>query len=217
MSVMPPAVRALPVELYQLGRRVVRPRDAAGLYYNPRAEFRRLAEAGALRHLAHGYYLIPPQEALGDPRWRPEVEELALGVAASDHGEGVSLMGLSAARHHGAVPRAHATAWVAVPVNRRPLDAGVFGRIVFVARHLDRLDLVRARTTVVDGHATSVEQTIVDLARHPTWAGGADTAREAIVRLWPRADRVLLDDLAVAQRGQAALDRFRIAQADLGA
>lgn len=217
MSVMTTVVRALPVQLYQLGRRVVRPRDAAELYHNPRAEFRRLAEAGALHRLAHGYYLIPPQEALGEPRWRPPVEELALGIAVADHGEQAALMGLAAARHHGAVPRAHATAWVAVNVNRRPVDAGVYGRVVFVARDLARLDLVRVRTQVADGHATSVEQTIVDLARRPAWAGGAVPAGEAIARLWPRADQRLLDELAAAQRGQAALDRVRAAQAELGA
>ena len=217
MNVVKAAMRGLPVELYQLGRRVVRPRDAAGLYHNPRAEFRRLAEAGALRHLAHGYYLVPPQEALGDPRWRPPVEELALGIAVADHGEQAALMGLAAARHHGAVPRAHATAWVAVSVNRRPVDAGRYGRMVFVARDLASLDLVRARTEIADGHVTSVEQTIVDLARRPAWAGGADTAGEAIARLWPRADQRLLQELAAAQRGRAAIERVRAAQSELGA
>ncbi|QBI20754.1 hypothetical protein ER308_15080 [Egibacter rhizosphaerae] len=53
------SIRGLPLDLYRLGRRVVRPRDAEGLYRNPRAEFRRLADAGALRRVAHGYYLIP--------------------------------------------------------------------------------------------------------------------------------------------------------------
>ncbi|QBI20765.1 hypothetical protein ER308_15135 [Egibacter rhizosphaerae] len=61
------------------------------------------------------------------------------------------------------MPRAHATAWVAVPVIRRPVDGGVYGRVVFVSRDLDRLDLVRARTAIADGHVTSIEQTIVDL------------------------------------------------------
>jgi predicted transcriptional regulator of viral defense system len=199
----------VPADLAALGRRVLRPRDATALYRNPQAEFRRMAKTGVLRRIAHGYYLLPPLEQMGEPGWRPLVEHLALGVAVADHGDQAALMGLSAARHHGAVPRAHATAWIAIPVVRRPLDCGPYGRVVFVPRDLDRLDLVRAHTPVADGWVTSVEQTIVDLARRPDYGGGADLAHEVIEALWPRAEAGLVDELADQQRGRAALERVR--------
>lgn len=189
----------------------MRPRDAAGIYRNPAGEFARLARGGALARIAHGYYLIPPHEALGDTRWRPLVEHLALGVAVADHADRAALVGLSAGRHHRAVPRAHATAWVAVEVIRRPLDCGDYGRVVFVRRDLDRLDLVRARTPIADGLVTSIEQTIVDLARRPDYGGGEDTAIAAIGALWARADLGLVDELAAQQRARRALARTRAA------
>ncbi|QBI20755.1 hypothetical protein ER308_15085 [Egibacter rhizosphaerae] len=139
-----------------------------------------------------------------------------MGIAVADHGERAALMGLSAARYHGAVPRAHATAWVAVGVNRRPIDGGVYGRVVFVPRDLERLDLVRARTAIADGYVTGIEQTIVDLARRPAHGGGEDTAREAIARLWPRAETDRLDQLAREQRARAALNRVRVEQGAAG-
>jgi predicted transcriptional regulator of viral defense system len=168
-----------------------------------------MATRGPLRRVAHGYYLLPPLEHLDEPGWRPPVEHLALGIAVADHEDRAALMGLSAARHHGAVPRAHATAWVAIEAIRRPLDCGRFGRVVFVSRDLDRLDLVRARTPLADGWVTSVEQTVVDLARRPDYAGGPDLAREALSALWGRADEDLVDELASRQRGRAALLRLR--------
>ena len=47
-----------------------------------------------------------PQERLGDTRWKPNVEATALGVAQMDYGVAdVAVMGVSAARHHGAILR----------------------------------------------------------------------------------------------------------------
>ena len=205
MARLPP----MPTELLTLGRRVLRPRDAAGVYHNPAGEFRRLARGGALRRVAHGYYLLPPQEAAGDLGWRPEVEHLALGIAVADHGDRAALMGLSAARYHGAVPRAHATGWVAVAVSRRPLDCGRYGQVVFVRRDLDGLDLVAARTPITDGWVTSVEQTVVDLARRPNDVGGIEAAAQIAAVLLDRADETLVDELARAQRARSALARLR--------
>jgi predicted transcriptional regulator of viral defense system len=203
-----PSLR-IPPALVGLGRRVVRPRDGAAIYRNPQAEFRRMADRGFLRRIAHGYYLIPELGQLDDPSWRPPVEHLALGVAVADHEDRAALMGLSAARHHGAHPRAHATAWVAIEATRRPLDCGPFGLVVFVPRDLDRLDLVRAHTPLADGWVTSIEQTVVDLARRPDYAGGQDLAQEALSTLWPQADKDLVAELAQHQRGRAALERLR--------
>lgn len=192
------------------GNAVVRPQDAADLYSNPRAEFRRMEKTGALRRIAVGYYLIAPRASIGDPAWRPALEDLALGVAVADYGrDDAALMGLSAARYHGAVPRAYARAWVATSVSRRPLDAGRYGRITFVTRDVAALDLVRARSDLADGLVTSPEQTALDLMRRPAWGGGDRQAADALVRVLPRCDDDLLDALAEAQRGRAALDRAR--------
>lgn len=196
-------------ELLALGRRVVRPQDATELYSNPRAEFRRMERTGVLRRVATGYYVVSPQERVGDPSWRPPLEDLALGVAVADYGDDAALMGLSAARSHGAVPRAHASAWIAADVSRRAIDGGNFGRIIFVMRDVGTLDIVRSRTSLATGWITSVEQTALDLMRQPSWADGWDAAAQAVARLLPRCDAELLDDLAAAQRGRAAVSRAR--------
>jgi hypothetical protein len=121
----------------------------------------------------------------------------------------VALMGLSAARIHGAVPRALAVAVVAVPKQRPSLrllrpDA----EVIFVTRDVGRLDLERTRTGLGDGWVTSVEQTVLDLAARPALGGLADAADEAVRALLPRADRDLLADLARGQRLRASLDRL---------
>ena len=168
-----------------------------------------MERTGALRRVAVGYYVVTPPANIGDHDWRPPLEDLALGIAVADYGDDAALMGLTAARYHGAVPRAHAMAWVATAVSRRRLDAGHYGRITFVTRDVHDLDLVRARTSLATGWVTSVEQTALDVMRRPDWAGGPRAADEAIIRLLPRCDDDLLEDLAAAQRGRAALVRAR--------
>ena len=66
------------------GNRVLRPRDTTGVYAHPRAELARLAGLGVVARVATGYYVMVPPDRLGDPRWRPELDALALGVAQSD-------------------------------------------------------------------------------------------------------------------------------------
>lgn len=198
----------LPPQLLSGAGRVLRPRDATDLYSNPRAEFRRMERTGVLRRIATGYYVAVPQERVGDPLWRPPIEDVAIGVAVADYGDAAALMGLSAARYHGAVPRAYAKAWIATNVSRRPVDGGGFGLFVFVARDVRSLDLVRAHTGVATGWVTSIEQTAVDLLRRPSWADGRRAADDAVARLLPQCqDR--LDELAAAQRGRSALARIR--------
>jgi hypothetical protein len=174
-----------------------------------------MERTGALRRIAVGYYVVPPRAFISAAGWRPRLEELALGVATADYGDDAALMGLSAARYHGAAPRAHAMAWVATRVSRRLLDAGPYGRITFVKRDLDTLHLIRAGTELAMGWVTSIEQTTLDLMRHPRWATGPQPAMEAVTRLLPRCDDDLLDDLVAAQRGRAALDRARASFAKL--
>jgi len=87
------------------GEGVIRPQDAVDLYRNPAAEFRRMTESDALRKVASGYYVVTRQADIGDESWRPTMEDLALGIAAADYGNRAALMGLTAARYHGAYPR----------------------------------------------------------------------------------------------------------------
>jgi hypothetical protein len=95
----------VPVELLWRPLRVVRPQGGAGYYAHPRPEFARLARAGVLLRVATGYYAVVPDDQVGQGG-RPELEAVALGIAAADQEvDTVALMGLSAARVHGAIPR----------------------------------------------------------------------------------------------------------------
>lgn len=200
--------RTVPPELLRDGNRILRPRDARDLYVNPRAEFAAMADAGALRRVAHGYFVAPPDSEVLNPDWRPTVEGVALGIARRDNGaRRVALMGLSAARKHGVVPRAVAVGIVAVP-SQRPRLRTNFGEVVFVTRQADRLDLVRTRTDVTEGWVTSREQTILDLADRPTLGSvTAESASEAITALAGNVDWELVRELARNQRKHAAIAR----------
>ena len=90
------------VSIASLKRGVIRPRDASGLYAQPRAEFLRLEQIGVLLKAVHGYYALVPEVSRGTG-WRPEIEALALGIGQADYGiNGAVLMHLSAARVQGA-------------------------------------------------------------------------------------------------------------------
>lgn len=199
----------LPAPLVRRRWRVLRPRDASEVYAHPRPEFARLEAAGALHRLAHGYYAVVPDDQI-DQSWVPELEAAALGIAAADQGaDAVALMGLSAARMHGAIPRALGVAVVAAAGHRRHLrlidrDAVV----VFVRRDVSTIDVERAATELGQGWVTTVEQTALDLAARPNLGGLRHEADAAIRALLPRADRAVLKELASAQRRRATVDRL---------
>lgn len=202
--------RGLPPALSRHPYAVLRPRDAADVYVNPREEFRRLADNGVLHPLGRGYYAIVPRQAIGRP-WRPEVEVAALGIGQADYGTGrVALMGASAARYHGAIPRALSVAVLAVPVQRAPHDIDG-GQVVFVKRDVATLDVERATRLATDGYVTTVEQTLVDLAARPT-LGGLEPAQadEAIAALAARADWDRAEVIARRLRKVTALRLARV-------
>jgi predicted transcriptional regulator of viral defense system len=196
----------VPPQLARRANRVFRPRDAEAIYAHPRTELARLARLGALRRLATGYYALVPQERLGDLRWTPSLEAAALGLAQADYGTSdVALMGVSAARHHGAIPRALAVAVVAVP-KQRPALQGEIGRVVFVKRDVRRLDVERIDTQLASGWVTTVEQTLLDLADRPTLGDLTDAdVTEAVRALATRADWNLVSQLAQDQHKPTAL------------
>lgn len=188
--------------------RVLRPSDATAVYAHPRPEFARLERSGALHRLAPGYYAVVPDDAVGS-RWLPELEAAALGIAvAGGDVDSAALMGLSAARVHGALPRAVNVAVVAVVRHRGVLrltdrDA----EVLFVRRDIARLDLQRHQTELVQGWVTTAEQTVLDLAARPELGGAPDEAHGALRALLPRADRTILKELAAGQRRETALRR----------
>lgn len=197
----------VPPELLRRGR-VIRPQDAGGVYAYPRPEFDRLARAGALHRLAPGLFAVVPDDHVGRP-WLPDLEAVALGVAATGGNvDSAALMGVSAARVHGAVPRALGVAVVAVERHRtrlRLVDRDA--EVLFVRREVSRLDVQRHRSELGQGWVTTVEQTLLDLAARPLLGSVPDAVAEAIPALLARADRELLHELARTQRRVAALAR----------
>ncbi|MFE6609496.1 type IV toxin-antitoxin system AbiEi family antitoxin [Amycolatopsis sp. NPDC057786] len=197
---------SLPTELAQRSERVIRPRDLADLYAHPRAEVARMARSGVLHRVANGYYALPPLNRLGDSRWTPDLNAVAMGVGQVDYGvSSAALMGISAAYIHGAVPRRLAVAVLAIPKQRPPLPTAN-ARIVFVKRDVSKLDVERTETELGIGWVTTLEQTALDLATRPTLGGiGETNAHEAIQALMLRADWPLLEELATTQHRPRAL------------
>jgi hypothetical protein len=188
--------------------RLLRPVDAAEVYAHPRPEFARLVRSGVLHRLATGYYAVVPDDRVGMP-WLPNLESSALGIAAANEGaDTVALMGVSAARVHGAVPRALGVAVVAAARHRAAIRlADREADVVFVRRDVRRIDVQRRPLELGPGWVTTVEQTIVDLLGRPDLGDVADESDAAVRALLPRADRDILRDLAAAQRRTGAVAR----------
>lgn len=202
--------RGLPPILARRPNAVLRPQDAADVYAHPRPELRRLDRAGLLRHLGTGYYVRVPQGRVGDDGWRPDLHATALGIAEADYGiDAVALMHLSAARRLGALPRELAVAVVAVP-KQRPVKELLGGRVVFVKRQVEALDLQRTVTEIGQGWQTSPEQTALDLAHRPALVDvGDEVIYEALRGLGRQLDWGIVDELAADQRLRAAADRVK--------
>ncbi len=198
----------VPVALAAMPLRTVRVKDALGTYADPAHQFARLTRQGSLRRVAHGYYVVVPQDQVGKD-WNPGLEAIAAGVAAADFGpRQTALMGVSAARVHGAIPRAIATALVAVPRQRAPV--ALIGReatVQFVRRDTDRLDVESVATELGRALVTTPEQTVLDLARRPRLGGVEGDVQSAIRALLPRCSQDTLERLASEQRMRATLNR----------
>ena len=204
-------VRTLPPEIAAADPRVVRPRDLRGVYAQPAGELADLADQGALLRLAHGYYAVVPEAVRHLHGWRPTVEAAALAIAQRDYGhDRVALMGMSAARVLGAVPRALGTAVVVVP-KQRPAIGTAAGQVVFVTRDVDRLDVQRADVDFAEGWTTTPAQTALDLADRPDLGGfdrvDVDAATSAVSR-HPLFSAVVLAELADRQRKRAPYEHL---------
>ncbi|GAA0971036.1 hypothetical protein [Actinocorallia libanotica] len=116
-----------------------------------------------------------PQRRLADRRWRPELHAMVLGATVTNYGlNDVALMGISAARQHGPLPRA----------------------VVFVKRHMERLEVERFDNDLVTSWVTEMEQTLLDAADRSAFGGlTEDSAREIVRTLalragWDRASEL---------------------------
>lgn len=198
----------LPVALTHRQLRVFTTRDAQAAYTSPRPQLKRLTDAGLLRRLHGGVFAIVPAEHVGRP-WTPPLEAAAVGLEAARSGlEGAVLMGMSAARIHGAVTRGLGRATVATRTQRRPITLdGTRLEVRFVKRRVDELDADLTSTVLGDVLVTSIEQTILDLADPRVHETEAQAEREAIQSLAPKADHTALRKLAARQRLGRALRR----------
>lgn len=201
----------LPASLARAPLRTIRPRDAEVAYAHPRSQLARLAKEGLLHRIAEGYYIVVPQESVGR-EWLPDLEAAAAGIASTIYGaDHVVLMGISAARLHGALPRNLATATVAAPKQHRPI--ALIDRpasIRFVKRDTDRLDAERVTTPLGPALATTPEQTVLDLAHRPRLGDAEVDVPAAIAALYGRSDKKRLERIAADQRLTAALRRAQI-------
>ena len=188
------------------GNRVIRTRDLRTFYSNPANEAGRLAQHGILLKLSNGYYVIVPEERRNGG-WRPAIEDVALGIGVADYGaERAPLVGPSAARVLGALPRALSVGVLAAPVHRSPLKTTA-GQVVFSFQKIERLDVQRTRTELVTGYASTAEQCVLDLAARPTLGGiSPSLAAEARQALLRQCDLHLVASLAQSQHRRAALD-----------
>lgn len=188
-----------------------RPSQAADVYAYPAAEVSRLHKRGLLHRLTDGYYVVIPPAEVGR-RWIPGLESAAAGIGAAIYGpDDAVLMGVSAARLHAAIPRALATAIVAVPRQHRPIKLSDRpAEVRFVKRDTDSLDAERIRTDLGPALVTTPEQTVLDLAHRPTLGDADGDVPAAVAALYRRSDKTRLQELATSQRRLASLRRAEV-------
>jgi hypothetical protein len=198
----------LPVGLAALPLRTIRPSDAQIAYAHPRAQLARLTAKGVLHRLADGYYIAVPVELVGR-QWLPNLEGAAAGIASAIYGpDNAILMGISAARVLGVIPRALATAVVAVPKQHRAIALTDRPALVrFVKRDTGRLDAERIETPLGPVLTTTPEQTILDLAHRPLLGDAQVEVPSAIAALYERSDTKRMEAVAGDQRLTASLRR----------
>ena len=167
--------------------RTMRLADAEQLNSNAWRALNVLCEAGALTRLAKGVYTAPPDGH--DARtWKPTLEATGLALATARFGNrNAILMGLGAARHWAAIPRAIGDTTVAVPAaGRAPVTLDRGGTVHLIPRDLDRLEAVLERTELGQGLVTTPAQTLFDLLRRPHQGGEPEAAAEAVRNLATR-------------------------------
>jgi predicted transcriptional regulator of viral defense system len=198
----------IPPKFARAPMKTIRPRDAGEIYAHPRAQLVRLTERGLLHRVADGYYVVVPQDMVGRT-WTPGLEATAAGIASAIYGpDDVVVMGPSAARLHGVIPRALATATIAVPRQHREIELSDRPAVVrFITRDTTRLDAERVDTALGPALVTTPEQTVLDLAHRPELGEVEVDIQTAVAALYARSDQKRLATLASDQRRMASLRR----------
>lgn len=201
---------AVPTSLAAHPLGTFRPVQAKHTYAHPAAEVARLHRRGLLHRLADGYYVVVPHDMVRRS-WMPGLETAAACIASAIYGPDVIVvMGVSAARLHGAIPRALATATVAVPAQHRPIKLSDRPAVIrFVKRNTQGIDAERYDTELGPTLVTTPEQTVLDLAHRPDLGDAEVDIPSAIAALYARSDRDHLQALATEQRRIASLQRAR--------
>ncbi|WP_306305361.1 type IV toxin-antitoxin system AbiEi family antitoxin domain-containing protein [Rhodococcoides yunnanense] len=204
----------LPPEFARLPMRMVRAGTAAQVYAHPRAELTRLTDLGLLHRVATGFYVAVPDDRVGT-EWMPGLEAAAAGIAVAAYSaDNAVVMGISAARLHGVVPRALATAVVAVPKRHDPIRLADRPAVIrFVVRDTARLDAERIDTELGAVLVTTPEQTVLDLVKRPGLGDAEGEVWAAVEQLYRRCDRGVSAEIAGAQKMKTTLLRL---QARLG-
>lgn len=184
-------------------------RSALGVYAQPAAELARLTRNGAAIKLARGFYAAVPVGKSAES-WLPSLESTAAGIANAIYGVGTgAIWGLSAARVHGALPRALSVGYAMGPTQHGVVDLiARSGHVEFRCRDTRRLELEYFDTDLGPGLMTSIAQTILDLSSSDFKESG-DPRSEAVRNLVAMVEPSELDDLAQRVRGKAALGRVR--------
>ena len=145
-----------------------------------------------------------------DRDWLSSLEDITAGIATAVYGPGNgALWGLSAARVHGALPRALSVGYAFGAAQHRPIELTArTGRIEFRKRDPQRLDLEFLDTELGPGLVTSVAQTILDLSSRD-FHNDFDARSEAVRNLMSLVDNDELTELADRVRGRTALARAR--------
>lgn len=195
--------------------RTLRWQDVDATASNAARDLNRLEERGGLTRIARGVFVAPPNGADGRT-WKAPIDAGGLALATARFGQRrVALMGVGAARHWGAIPRALGTTVIAIPVGGRPpvtLTTG--GTVHFVQRDVGKLSTVLERTALGNALVTTPAQTLYDLLAKPETGDAAFAVDEAVRNLRARVTRRDLDQIArdakrVPAVVRATLDEMR--------
>jgi len=193
-------------DLARVDQFILRQRDFDGASVDD--DFKRLEAHGTLLRITRGaYVLVPEAQRQPNVTWRPTIEQVALGLAAASFGPiQVALIGPSAARVHGVVPRALSIATVSYP-STRPRDvATVCGTVRMYRRTTSQMDVVHINNDLVQGQVTSIEMTMLDLvSKAPNWPLGESDRAEAIRLLASMTDWDLATEIAAQYRKKTSL------------
>lgn len=192
--------------------RTMRYEDARVLGGNAWRVLDGLVERGALVRLAHGIYTAPPN-GLDGRTWKPGLEAAGLAVAAARFGpRNAILMGIGAARHWGAVPRAIANTVIAVPHAGRRAVHTASGTVHLVPRELDRVDATLEMTELGRALIATPEQTLFDLLMRPEQGSEVEEAREAARSLRQMVDGADYGEILTraARTNKAARDAMHV-------